>query len=84
MLTSLARELVMNRGVGESADAVWRQLRAQSGVVHRADDPEPMAEPVPAALPRRQSSSDLVFGQTINPERKRSPAHMPVEQLELF
>ena len=29
VLTTLARELVMNQGVGQSADDVWKALQAQ-------------------------------------------------------
>lgn len=33
MLTAMARELVMEKGVGESAAAVWRQLQAEHSAV---------------------------------------------------
>jgi SNF2 family DNA or RNA helicase len=84
VLTSLARELVMNRGVGESADAVWRELRAQSGITGRIPDSElsvesPAANESPLAL-----KSDLVFGQTLTTMRKRPAAQLPAEQLPLF
>ena len=84
VLTSLARELVMNRGVGESADAVWRELRAQSGITVRIPDSELAVEP-PAAEPSALAlKSDLVFGQMPTAMRKRAAAQMPAEQLPLF
>jgi hypothetical protein len=85
VLTSLARELVMNRGVGESADAIWRELRAQSATVHAATAVPALMEPSlpePATAP---SQSELVFGETIaDVVPERNPAHVPAEQLTLF
>ena len=85
VLTSLARELVMNRGVGESADAIWRELRAQCATVHAATEIPALTEPArpePATAP---SKSELVFGETIaDAVRKRNPVHVPAEQLSLF
>jgi hypothetical protein len=44
MLTAMARELVTDSGVGESAAAVWRQIQAESTILN----PAPMTfEPVP-------------------------------------
>jgi len=44
MLTAMARELVENKGIGESADSVWRSLQQlrptpSSPTVEPADDP---------------------------------------------
>lgn len=36
MLTAMARELVTEKGVGESADAVWRQIQAEHSLVASA------------------------------------------------
>jgi hypothetical protein len=36
MLTAMARELVTEKGVGESADAVWRQIQAEHSMVASA------------------------------------------------
>ena len=48
VLTTLARELVMNQGVGQSADDVWKALQAQQPQTQMAAiAPEP--EPLPAA-----------------------------------
>jgi superfamily II DNA or RNA helicase len=84
VLTSLARELVMNRGVGESADVVWRELRAQSVITCRTPAPEPVAEPRCANESSLASKSELVFGQTMTAIRKRAAAQIPAEQLPLF
>ena len=84
VLTSLARELVMNRGVGESADAVWRELRAQSGITGRTPDFELPVEPPGAKESPLALKSDLVFGQTLTTMRKRAAPQIPTEQLPLF
>lgn len=84
VLTSLARELVMNRGVGESADAVWRELRAQSGITVRIPDSELAVEPPTAEASALAVKSDLVSGQMPTAMRKRAAAQMPAEQLPLF
>ena len=36
MLTAMARELVTEGGVGESAAAVWRQIQAESTILNPA------------------------------------------------
>lgn len=42
MLTAMARELVTENGVGESAAAVWRQIQAEnSSILNSAISPEP-------------------------------------------
>jgi hypothetical protein len=46
MLTAMARELVTENGVGESAAAVWRQIQAEnSNILNSAATPR---EPTPA------------------------------------
>jgi hypothetical protein len=84
VLRSLARELVMNRGVGESAEAVWRELRAQSPVVSRTPGPEPVVERIPPNAVEPEISSGLVFGQALTAMRKRPGASIPAEQTPLF
>jgi hypothetical protein len=84
VLTSLACELVMNRGVGQSADAVWRELRAQSGITSQIPDSEGISGPGRAKESAPPLKSDLVFGQTISALRKRAAADIPAEQLPLF
>lgn len=46
MLTAMARELVTESGVGESAAAVWRQIQAENSSIVNSPDMSP--EPVPA------------------------------------
>jgi hypothetical protein len=58
MLTAMARELVENKGIGESADSIWRnvqRLRPSTWVVADPEhDERPTEQPedgVPAELP---------------------------------
>jgi hypothetical protein len=46
MLTAMARELVTECGVGESAAAVWRKIQAENGSILNSADVPP--EPAPA------------------------------------
>ena len=44
MLTAMARELVTQNGVGESAAAVWREIQAEnSSILNSADSPPELA-----------------------------------------
>jgi hypothetical protein len=65
VLTTLARELVMHQGVGQSADEVWRALRIQQPQSQTPEPtaPEPVAEPPLISVPRFVRS--LVFGQDV-------------------
>ena len=47
MLTAMARELVTEGGIGESAAAVWRQIQAEQNTMIPtvAHDPDPIANP---------------------------------------
>ncbi|MGO9519352.1 MAG: helicase-related protein [Candidatus Korobacteraceae bacterium] len=69
MLTAIARELVTERGIGESADAVWRQIQAdRSRMLPAADVPAepPVAQAVqPAALPVMPVASLPVVTQAL-------------------
>ena len=55
MLTAMARELVTENGVGESAAAAWRQIQAENSnvVIPATGTPEPasIVEDVPRATP---------------------------------
>lgn len=58
MLTAMARELVENKGIGESADGVWRalgQLRSPMSASSREEPENPPihqeADTVPGMLP---------------------------------
>ena len=56
VLTTLARELVMHQGVGQSADEVWKALQAQqpqSQTPESPPAPEPVVEQPPViSVPR--------------------------------
>jgi superfamily II DNA or RNA helicase len=52
MLTAMARELVQNKGIGESADSVWRSL----GALRPANSRETRDEPLPSS-----TDTDLTF-----------------------
>jgi hypothetical protein len=91
VLTTLARELVMHQGVGQSADDVWRALQTQqpqSQAVEPTEPapaaPDPIIEPPPITGPR--SIPLLVFGQdapALAARRKCASAPAP-DQLTLF
>ena len=54
MLTAMARELVTKNGVGESADAVWRQIQAEHSNLAPASvtpEPAPVIEDAPLVMP---------------------------------
>ncbi|HLG96666.1 MAG TPA: helicase-related protein [Bryobacteraceae bacterium] len=51
MLTSMARDLVTQRGVGERADAIWKELQAQR--------PTTFTEPVPLVPEPTAAESEL-------------------------
>jgi hypothetical protein len=86
VLTTLARELVMHQGVGQSADEVWKALQFQQPEAQTPVEAsqEPAAEPGLTQVP--SSDSSLVFGRDVpEPARRRSPiATCPSEQLSLF
>jgi hypothetical protein len=49
MLTAMARELVEKSRIGESADAVWRQLNGEHQRLFRTTANLPVSEPLPGA-----------------------------------
>jgi superfamily II DNA or RNA helicase len=51
MLTAMARELVTERGIGESAAAVWRQIQAEHNTVAAPPSITPELTPVKAEMP---------------------------------
>jgi hypothetical protein len=100
ILMAMARELVTEKGIGESADAVWKRLvekqaevfgvRAAEASQMEASPPErdvpiPPPTPLPALL-----SQLLMFGGSLEsvPRRKasRRPSSVPTtsDQLALF
>src|SRR5207247_10693230 len=48
MRTAMARELVTENGVGESAAAVWRQIQSENSSILNSIDTEP--EPTPTVV----------------------------------
>ena len=72
VLTTLARELVMNQGVGQSADDVWKALQAQQPQTQMAaiaTEPEPLPAAPLVSVPR--SASTLMFGRDVLPAPAR-------------
>jgi hypothetical protein len=86
VLTSLARELVMHQGVGQSADEVWRALQVQQpqSQTPELSAPEPVVEQPRISMPR--SAPSLVFGQEVPPvaARRRVASAPCTDQLTLF
>ena len=87
VLTTLARELVMNQGVGQSADDVWKALQAQQPQTQMAaiaTEPELLPEAPLVSVPR--SASTLMFGRDVppTPARRKVAAEPSADQLSLF
>lgn len=87
MLTAMARELVENRGIGESADSVWRRLCPTSPL------PPPGAPAELTTVPAELQSSEPLLGdeastaqpsENINLPRRRSRSAVAASQLSLF
>ena len=86
VLTTLARELVMHQGVGQSADDVWRALQLQQpqSQAPEPSTPERVAEPPLISVVRHVPS--LVFGRDAPAlaARRRVSAATSSDQLPLF
>jgi len=96
VLTAMARELVTQQRIGESAETLWRELRAQQGSLAAPDlvapaetgagaGPAPPPEP-PAILPPRSRVGAPKFGvrpPTV-PNRRQDGAVVVFEQFSLF
>ena len=87
MLTAMARELVENKGIGESADSVWRglqQLRpAPSTPGHEAPD-EAMVSEIEIPEMTIESGSGTNLGQPIILPAAPSSKRVESGQLSLF
>ena len=96
MLTAMARELVTQNGVGESAAAVWRQIQAENSntVIPATVPPAPVVEDAPLttslvapALTVEPTVKALKFGSrppsvaALLRRREAPPVH---EQFSLF
>ena len=95
MLTAMARELVTKQGIGESADAVWRQLQTEQSrflppalVVpdHPGSDTVLSRLPPPSALTIPSVASAVEFGMQPppSPNRRQEEPDPVYEQLSLF
>lgn len=87
VLTTLARELVMNQGVGQSADDIWKALQAQQPQTQMAaiaTEPEPL--PAAPLVSEPRPASTLMFGRDLlpAPARRKVAAESSSEQLSLF
>jgi hypothetical protein len=92
MLTAMARELVENKGIGETADSVWRalgQLRpSTSAAVNQEPEEWQIEQPVinaPAMLPISiESVPEPTFLEAANSSRRSTRRDTTVGQLSLF
>ncbi len=88
MLTAMARELVENKGIGESAQNVWRslgQLRPAPRPAQEALDNMPMAEIDIASMPPVADEVSLSTEvNTVSPEQHAPRQPSETEQLSLF
>ena len=99
VLTAMARELVTEGGIGESADVVWRQIQAEQSrmlpaVAHNPEAVEnPPSEPaeIQVSIPEptaRLTDSLLTFGSRPPVNRpirgKKASKLIPEQQLALF
>src|SRR5437763_5270489 len=58
ILTAMARELVTEKGVGEKADALWREIQQQHTRLLATPTPAAIAQPEPTHNGPRQAESD--------------------------
>jgi hypothetical protein len=94
VLTAMARELVTQKGVGDSASAIWKALQEQHARLlppsSTLDDGEHAAPPPSELLGVNGTASGLVFGSPMPKEspRRKQPVEEPVAetdcQLSLF
>jgi hypothetical protein len=96
MLTAMARELVTQQGIGESADAVWRDMQVQQGSILPTKLVVPAASgtdvgsspppPEPAALPMPSRADAPRFGvrPPTAPSRRQGEVVLVPEQFSLF
>ena len=90
----MARELVTQKGVGDSASAVWKAVQEQHARLvppsSTLDDAEHVAPLAPERVGGNGTANGLVFGSLIPKEspRRKQPAPEPAaetdRQLSLF
>src|SRR5581483_103819 len=89
MLTAMARELVENRGIGESADSVWRRLCPAPALPSPEDyaaiaiPPDEVETPEPSPLVDEQVPTAALL-EAINLPRRGSRKGTSAAQLSLF
>ena len=93
VLTAMARELVTQRGVGESASAVWKAVQEQhvrllpaSSVLDEELREEQVAGPFDEVVTVDGAAAALAFGERLEKEspRRRPLVAEPDCQLSLF
>lgn len=87
ILTAMARELVQNKGIGESADSVWRSLGALQPTVSRQIEEGPsIKEKDPAFCPETSSESiaNCALAEMVTPHPHASRRDSDNRQLCLF
>jgi hypothetical protein len=60
ILTAMARELVTEHRIGESADALWRLLRDRNSRHYSESDPMPSEAPITEPMPRHRPCQPAV------------------------
>ena len=88
MLTAMARELVENKGIGESADSVWRAL-CPAITLPCQDVPAetailPAEIELPETSPIAEQLPDAALLEAVNPSRRPSRKPVVAGQLSLF
>ncbi len=86
VLTTLARELVMHQGMGQSADEVWKALQVQQPQTQTVVEAVPERAKEPALVHPPTADLSLAFERDVPEPARRRPrvASGPSEQLSLF
>jgi superfamily II DNA or RNA helicase len=89
MLTAMARELVQNKGIGESADSVWRSLGALRPTTSRQIEAESVANDTDLAFvdrpePNLDHSSNSALVEAVTSHIKSTRRTAASRQMSLF
>ena len=91
MLTAMARELVQNKGIGESADSVWRSLGALRPSSSLQSNEETLPSPTDADLTfsdvspsRFEPISNSALAEAVTSHSRSSRRGAESAQLSLF
>jgi superfamily II DNA or RNA helicase len=68
MLTAMARELVENKGIGESADSIWRSVQQLRPLTSTPAEEKPVDTPMEIADAGLPEAPSLTFEQVPTPE----------------